>query len=184
MNTHQADDVIAGYRKAKDAQQQIIQELRAEISSLQSGGCARDQSTTQFCAEAVEVGEKLGAMRRHVERCRQIVKCPDDETLAEWLKGSVRLDDPVVTGLVEALKKCRYWMHIRYDYHWNSPRERRRQLEFDAAVESHDKALSAYEARVKSVESEWQNHGHLAIDHKYNNETTTMSPARVKEVGK
>ncbi len=135
MNTHQADDVIAGYRKAKDAQQQIIQELRAEISSLQSGGCARDQSTTQFCAEAVEVGEKLGAMRRHVERCRQIVKCPDDETLAEWLKGSVRLDDPVVTGLVEALKEA---------------------VEAIGANEFFDcdtgsKAIWSYEARVKEV---------------------------------
>jgi hypothetical protein len=114
----------------KDAQQQIIQELRAALARIQSGGCARDQSTTQFCAEAVEVGEKLGAMRMHVERCRQIVKCPDDETLAEWLKGFVRLDDPVVTGLVEALKNSVKW----------------------ESGQSVQQALSAYEARVKSIQ--------------------------------
>ena len=129
MNTHQTDDVITGYSKATDAQQRIIQELRAEISSLKAGGCARDQSTTQFCAEAVRVEEKLGAMQRHVELCRQIVKCPDDEVLAEWLNGFVRLDDPVVTGLVQIV---RAYNEVLPD---------------SDAVD----ALSAYEARVKEV---------------------------------
>ncbi len=118
----------------KDAQQQIIQELRAAVARIQSGGCARDQSTTQFCAEAVEVGEKLGAMRMHVERCRQIVKCPDDETLAEWLKGSVRLDDPVVAGLVDSLRQSTA-------FHFVMPQH---------AI----KSISAYEARVKEVSGE------------------------------
>lgn len=133
----------------KDAQQRIIQELRSEIARLQAGGCSRNQSTTQFCAEAVEVGEKLGAMRMHVERCRQIVKCPDDETLAEWLKGFVRLDDPVVTGLVDVLVLVE--SHGRN--HGSDP------LTGEAcgceSCENYfaiNKALSAYEARVKSIQ--------------------------------
>lgn len=185
MNTHQTDDVITGYRKATDAQQRIIQELRAEISSLKAGGCARDQSTTQFCAEAVRVEEKLGAMQRHVERCRQIVKCPDDETLAEWLKGFVRLDDPVVTGLVEALKSANKWV-VRVDDRQDDLPGNFIPFGTDPAgsVRGTRDALSAYGARVKSIWPTLQNHGHMDIDYKYNNETTTMSPARVKEVGK
>ena len=65
-------------REATDAQQQIIQELRAEIARLQSGGCARNQSTTQFCAEAAQLQEQM----RHM----------------------VRLDDPVVKWLAECVE--------------------------------------------------------------------------------
>ena len=150
-------------REFTDAQQDVIQELRleiasltrgnetmhklmdeqlAEIANLKAGGCARNQGSTQFCAEAVEVGEKLGAMQRHVELCRQIVKCPDDETLAEWLKGFVRLDDPVLVELVgwmtyaaEHRKRCEWWNAQPCDC-------------------GYSKALSAYEARVKEVSSE------------------------------
>ena len=146
MNTHQTDDVIAGYRKATDAQQQVIADLRHEISILRN---------------------KIGALDRHMNACRKISKCPDDDTLAVWLKGCVRIDDPVVTGLVNALVD---YERIYGGGHGRCPEAR--------------EALSAYDARVKSVESEWQNHGHLAIDHKYNNETTTMSYERVKEVEK
>ena len=41
-------------------------ELRAEISRLKAGGCARDQRTTQFCAEAVELQKEIAKL--HVER--------------------------------------------------------------------------------------------------------------------
>ena len=143
MNTHQTDDVISGYRKATDAQEQIIQELRAEVARLQAGGCARNQSTTQFCAEAVQLQEQM----RHM----------------------VRLDDPVVTGLVEAAKAAS---------HGNYPALGQR----NASNRLCQKAISAYEAQVKSIEL--QNHGHIEIDYWHNNETTTMSPSRVKEVGK
>ena len=146
-------------REATDAQQDVIQELRLEIASLtrgnetlhklmeeqlteianlKAGGCARNQGSTQFCAEAVDVGEKLGAMQRHVELCRQIVKCPDDETLAEWLKGFVRLDEPVVTGLVEALNR----LVLIYESEYDEPPMRPGWLR---------NPLSAYEARVKDV---------------------------------
>ena len=156
-------------REATDAQQDVIKELQLEIASLtrgnetlhklideqlteianlKAGGCARNQGSTQFCAEAVEVGEKLGTMQRHVELCRQIVKCPDDETLAEWLKGFIRIDDPVVTGLVDVLVLVE--SHGRN--HGSDP------LTGEAcgceSCENYfaiNKALSAYEARVKEV---------------------------------
>jgi hypothetical protein len=34
-------------------------EARAEITRLKAGGCARDQRTTQFCAEAVALQERV-----------------------------------------------------------------------------------------------------------------------------
>ena len=43
--------------------------LKAEVERLKSGGCARDQSTTQFCAEAVALkaeNEKLRAALQSV----------------------------------------------------------------------------------------------------------------------
>jgi len=87
-------------QEATDAQQDVIRELQAEIARLQAGGCARDQSTTQFCAEAVALKEQMQHM--------------------------VRLDDPVVTGLVDCVryaadvtdfpKDARMFHHIIADY--------------------------------------------------------------------
>ena len=141
MTPNQTNDVIAGYRKATDAQQQIIDELREQNALLRENG-------------------------HHLNLCRKIAKCPDDETLAEWLKGFVHLYDPVVTEIVECLK------------------EAAEDMGFRSMGKRYVDALSAYEARVKSIEPALQNHGHMNIDYKYNNETTTMSPARVKEVEK
>ena len=39
--------------------------LRGEVTRLRGGGCARDQKTTQYCAEAV-------ALQREVERLREL----------------------------------------------------------------------------------------------------------------
>ena len=150
MNQLQPTDVMAGYRKATDAQQQIIDELRYEISILR---------------------EQIEARDRHMNVCRGRTKCPADEVLAEWLKGFVRLYDQVVTGLVEAAKAAS---------HGNYPTLEQRHKSNELC----QKALSAYEERVKSIEPTLQNHGHMNIEYKYNNETTTMSPSRVKEVGK
>jgi len=63
MTPNQTDNVIVGYRNATDAQQQIIADLRAEITRLQSGGCARNQGATQFCAEAMENDERITKAR-------------------------------------------------------------------------------------------------------------------------
>jgi len=39
-----------------------ITALRAEVERLRSGGCARDQGTTQYCAEAAILAAKVGKL--------------------------------------------------------------------------------------------------------------------------
>jgi len=111
----------------KDAQQEIIEELRYEISIL------RDQ---------------IESRDRHMNVCRGRTKCPADEVLAEWLKGFIRIDDPVVTGLVDTLEK----IDASGRNHGNDPLTGEacgcESCENYFAIE---KALSAYEARVKEV---------------------------------
>jgi len=75
-------------------------------------------------AKKMEIVEQLPGS--YLDKCRAAARCPEDEALVIWLKGMVRLDDPVVIGLVEALNE-----------HSNSM--------------ARFKALSAYEARVKEV---------------------------------
>lgn len=134
-------------REATDAQQDVIQELRleiasltrgnetmhklmeeqlAEIANLKAGGCARNQGSTQFCAEAVQLQEKM----RHM----------------------VRLDDPVVTGLVEALKSANKWV-VRIDDRQDDLPGSFIPFGMDpsGSVRGTRDALSAYEARVKEV---------------------------------
>lgn len=100
-------------RDVTDAQQDVIKELRDEISILR---------------------EQIETRDRHMNVCRGRTKCPADETLAVWLKGFIRLDDPVVTALVEALE-------CYADSSVGQPKD------YDRAT----KALSAYDARVKEV---------------------------------
>lgn len=38
-----------------------IERLRAEVERLRAGGCARGQTTTQFCAEAERLRNELAA---------------------------------------------------------------------------------------------------------------------------
>jgi uncharacterized small protein (DUF1192 family) len=52
-----------------------IEELRSklvaaqqEIQRLKAGGCARDQVTTQFCAEAVEIARDRDRLREALKR--------------------------------------------------------------------------------------------------------------------
>jgi hypothetical protein len=54
-----------------------LERLKAENARLQAGGCARDQSTTQYCAEAARLAAEneqnridLEEYRRDVERLR------------------------------------------------------------------------------------------------------------------
>ena len=44
--------------------------LRGEVTRLRGGGCARDQTTTQFCAEAVFLQGELDTSRK---RCRELM---------------------------------------------------------------------------------------------------------------
>ena len=55
-----ADELADAYAKAQ-----------AEIARLKAGGCARDQRTTQFCAEAVAVQEENAKLQERVKRLEQ-----------------------------------------------------------------------------------------------------------------
>ena len=49
--------------------------LRAEVERLKAGGCARDQGTTQFCAEAVALQAENARMR---EAIKMAIDCVED----------------------------------------------------------------------------------------------------------
>jgi hypothetical protein len=38
--------------------------LRARVAELEAGGCARDQGTTQYCAEAVALQKRVAELER------------------------------------------------------------------------------------------------------------------------
>jgi hypothetical protein len=46
--------------------------LRAEVERLKSGGCARDQSTTQFCAEAITLKAENEKLREVLEKLARL----------------------------------------------------------------------------------------------------------------
>ena len=48
------------------ANPQVVLGLLDEIARLQAGGCARDQRTTQFCAEAVQRDATIKALRARI----------------------------------------------------------------------------------------------------------------------
>lgn len=45
-----------------------LAELRVEVARLKAGGCARDQRTTQYCAEAAAMAKELAALREDKAR--------------------------------------------------------------------------------------------------------------------
>ena len=51
--------------------------LVAEVERLQAGGCARDQTTTQYCAEVIGRDAEIAGLRAEVERLK--VLGPDTE---------------------------------------------------------------------------------------------------------
>ena len=59
-----------------------------EIERLRRGGCARDQRTTQFCAEAVALQELIEQLRRErdelCEALREISQMKDEPYSAEF----------------------------------------------------------------------------------------------------
>ena len=141
----------------KDAQQDVIEELRRELENSQE--IAKNYEDRYFAArELVNVGvqkveelerelEELhrhhDSTMRHMDLCRSISDCPGDETLSVWLErefnSCVRLDDPVVKGLVD-------WMTYTAEHH---PR-----CEFHNAGTCScelSSTLTTYNARLKEV---------------------------------
>lgn len=52
------------------AERRIV-ELEAEVERLRAGGCARDQRTTQYCAEAVRLGAENRLLLEAIDRLQQ-----------------------------------------------------------------------------------------------------------------
>ena len=79
----------------------------AEIARLKAGGCARDQRTTQFCAEVLKLEEENATFRSAIRQMSEV----EDEAKAECLKAGlseleVNGDSygvPTVADLVEML---------------------------------------------------------------------------------
>ena len=55
----------------------------AELARLRAGGCARDQRTTQFCAEAVELERELEAWKAYAKRLEEA-----GDEMAKWFPFS------------------------------------------------------------------------------------------------
>lgn len=70
--------------------------LKARVADLEAGGCARDQGTTQFCAEAAAVQTERYALRAQLYKARGLLtelRCEfaptlDDERL-NYVEGQI-----------------------------------------------------------------------------------------------
>lgn len=60
----------------------ICRQDRTEVNRLRAGGCARDQKTTQYCAEAVTLEAKLKDMHNRFVRLEN-----DYDSLRVWCEG-------------------------------------------------------------------------------------------------
>ena len=61
---------MADLFEAQQAPGALVMHLRAgadEIDRLRAGGCARDQSTTQYCAEAARLAARVTELERTLE---------------------------------------------------------------------------------------------------------------------
>lgn len=69
------------YRSFAEGLERELAAAQAEIDRLKAGGCARDQRTTQFCAEAVKLQEENAKLRRALQR---LVEARDDRSLEDF----------------------------------------------------------------------------------------------------
>jgi hypothetical protein len=73
-----------------------LREAAKELDRLRAGGCARDQSTTQYCAEAARLVEENERLRATLER------------IASWDEGSTvngTFDEPYSAKIARAALK-------------------------------------------------------------------------------
>ena len=61
------DDIVARLRNCDCIPHCLCGEAADEIERLRRGGCARDQRTTQYCAEAVSLQNQLDNMKARLE---------------------------------------------------------------------------------------------------------------------
>lgn len=74
-----SDDIVARLREEGfvthmarlPRESKILHAAADEIERLRAGGCARDQKTTQFCAEAVTLQREVEMLREMVAEMRE-----------------------------------------------------------------------------------------------------------------
>lgn len=106
----------------------------AEIARLKAGGCARDQRTTQFCGEAVELAQKLDAANARIallisERDTARMQTDRNYKLREEFVGLLGTEDiergvEVVKALKSKVDYLKNWIR-RLDVIEANPRNRR-----------------------------------------------------------
>lgn len=109
------------------------------------------QRTYEIAREAANAQQDvIREMREQIEEL-----CVERVELREAMRHMIRLDDPVVTGLVEALKSANKWVRRIDDRQDDLPGS---FIPFgtdpSGSVRGTRAALSAYEARVKEVSRE------------------------------
>lgn len=80
------DDIGILIARAPIAVQDRITELQAENERLQAGGCARNQRTTQYCAESAALAKENERLRQSLSRVAGLLRCyvpSDEDCLAE-----------------------------------------------------------------------------------------------------
>jgi uncharacterized protein YaaN involved in tellurite resistance len=93
MTPNQTDDVIAGYRKATDAQQDVIEELRLQIASLTRGNetlhklIHEQLDEISILREQIEsrdrLEKQLTAHKAALEKCCVAITSPRSYALAQ-----------------------------------------------------------------------------------------------------
>lgn len=65
-----------------------VERLEAENARLVAGGCARDQTTTQFCAEAVALQAEVTRLREALKEYVNIVVEMEGVTFLDQMKNA------------------------------------------------------------------------------------------------
>ena len=71
MSDTENSDIVARLRLTGGLDARLLCEAADEIERLRKGGCARDQTTTQFCAEAVALQCEVERLRAERDEVRQ-----------------------------------------------------------------------------------------------------------------
>lgn len=77
--SHSLSDLLLRYAQQMEDQHApqnmtiALREAAKELDRLYAGGCARDQGTTQYCAEAVAKDQEIARLRFALQRVRRHV---------------------------------------------------------------------------------------------------------------
>lgn len=76
-----SEDIVERLRSGTDwwkSDCAIRMEAADEIERLRAGGCARDQTTTQFCAQAVALQRRLDALNQQMPAIIEYLESQSD----------------------------------------------------------------------------------------------------------